>query len=174
MIRPELAAALSRWREALAGAALLGLGLWMAAGIGSVRWLGWVVALAGAALVVAGLRLGRFRTGGEGPGIVTVDERRIVYMGPLTGGAVAVAGIRRLDLDPSARPDPAWTITTAEGALHIPVTAKGADALYDAFAALPGIDTGRMLRELGKRDGAAVAIWEHPEEAAARGRLPSH
>ncbi|MGR3541440.1 MAG: hypothetical protein ACU0BS_08420 [Hasllibacter sp.] len=174
MIRPELRAALARWREALAGAALLALGLWMAAGIGSARWLGWVVAAAGIALAVAGLRLGRFRRGGEGPGIVTVDERRIVYMGPLDGGTVAVAGIRRLDLDPSARPDPVWTLSTSDGPLHIPVTAKGADALYDAFAALPGIDTGRMLRELGKRDGAAVAIWEHPDEARARKRLPAH
>ena len=162
------------WREALIGVGLVLLGLWMAAGIGSVRWLGWLVVLAGAGLAVAGWRLGRFRVTGEGPGIVTVDERRITYMGPLTGGAVAVAGIRRLDLDPSAKPDPVWAITTEEGVLHIPVTAKGADALYDAFAALPGIDTGRMLRELDKRDGAAVAIWEHPGEAAARARLPRH
>ncbi|PRY93597.1 hypothetical protein BCF33_2477 [Hasllibacter halocynthiae] len=174
MIRPELRDALRRWREVLAGAALAVLGLWMTAGIDTARWLGFAVALGGGALAVAGLRLGRFRRGGEGPGIVSVDERRIAYMGPLTGGTAAVDGIRRLDLDPSARPDPAWVVTTRDGALHIPVTAKGADALYDAFAALPGIDTGRMLAELDKRDGAAVAIWEHPDEARARRRLPAH
>lgn len=174
MIRPELRAAVLRWREAFWGASLIALGLSAAANIGTAPWVGLVMVIAGIALAATGLRLGRFRRGGDGPGIVTVDERRIVYMGPLTGGTVAVDGIRRLDLDPAARPEPVWVVTTADEALRIPVTARGADALYDAFAVLPGIDTDRMLRELSRRGGTAVAIWEHPDEAAARARLPAH
>ena len=32
--------------------------------------------------------------------------------------------------------------------LQIPLTATGAEALFDAFATLPGIRTERMLREM--------------------------
>ena len=42
----------------------------------------------------------------------------------------------------------------------IPVNAAGADALFDAFATLPGLRTERMLSELSEDGRAAVVIWE--------------
>ena len=43
-----------------------------------------------------------------------------------------------------------WKLRPASGdALHIPVEAQGADALFDAFAGLPGIDMGALLAALG-------------------------
>ena len=42
----------------------------------------------------------------------------------------------------------------------IPVDAAGADALFDAFAALPGLRTERMLAELADDKTLSVVIWE--------------
>ena len=175
MIRPELVDAAKRWREALIGAALIALGLWWSGSAGLMPFVGGAVAALGVALIWLAVQRERFRRGvGEGPGVVTVDERRVTYMGPLDGGTVALGDLRRLDLDPTARPDPVWVLTSPDGTLRVPVTALGADALLDLFAALPGLRTGRMLAELKGGGAAVVAIWERPEEAAARRSLTLH
>ena len=174
MIRGEARAALRRWREPLAGAALVALGLWWAAGTGLLVWAGAAVALLGGLILLTGVQRLRFDRGGDGPGVVSVDERRIVYMGPLTGGAVALDDLRRLDLDPTAHPDPVWVMTGPDEALHVPVTARGADALLGAFAALPGLETGRLLSELSRGGRAAVTVWERPSERAARAAITHH
>jgi hypothetical protein len=42
----------------------------------------------------------------------------------------------------------------------IPINAAGSDALFDAFARLPGLRTERMLAEMKAQHGHAVVIWE--------------
>jgi len=42
----------------------------------------------------------------------------------------------------------------------IPVNAEGADALFDAFASLPGLKTERMLAQLRDAPKSTVLIWE--------------
>ncbi len=174
MIRPAVRAALVRWRDVIAGAALILLGLWWASGAGPIVGAGAGAAALGAAILLTGVQRLRFDRGGEGPGVVRVDERRIVYMGPLDGGTLALDELRRLDLDPTARPDPVWVMTGPEGALHVPVTARGADALLGAFAALPGLATGRLLHELSRGGEAQVTVWERPSERDARAALRLH
>lgn len=174
MIRPKARAALRRWRDVLIGLALIALGLWWIAGTGLIVWAGGAVAALGGAVLLAGVQRLRFDRGEDGPGIVSVDERRIAYMGPLSGGAVALDELRRLDLDPTARPDPVWVMTGPDAVLHVPVTARGSDALLGAFAALPGLETGRMLGELSRGGDAAVTIWERPSERAARSAYRLH
>ena len=174
MIRPAARDALVRWREPLIGAALVALGTWWALGTGILVWVGAAVAALGAAVLLTGVQRIRFDRGADGPGVVRVDERRIVYMGPLRGGTVALDELRRLDLDPTAAPDPTWVMTAPEGVLHVPVTARGADALLGAFAALPGLETGRLLHELSRGGEAAVTVWERPSEQAARGAITHH
>ena len=175
MVRPELIEQARRWREALAGAALALAGMWLASGTGILPFIGGAMAAVGAALVWLSVQRARFGRGaGSGPGVVTVDERRVTYMGPLDGGTVALGELRRLDLDPTARPDPVWVLSSPDAVLHVPVTALGAEALLDLFAALPGLRTGRMLAELESGGDAVVAIWERPDEAAARRRLTLH
>lgn len=163
LIRPEAAAALSRWREVLVGLTLAVLGLnWGLASFGPLRWLGWVLVALGAALIVTGIQRARFRRGGDGPGVVTVDERRVSYFGPLTGGTLALDDLTRLSLDGQGRPAH-WRLDShGQPPLMIPVTAEGADALFDAFAALPGMETGRLLAALDASDrqrGTVTAIW---------------
>ena len=175
MIRPELIELAYRWREALAGVVLALLGLWFAAGNGILPFVGGGMAAVGAALVWLSLQRHRFDRGvGEGPGVVSVDERRVTYMGPYDGGAIAVGELRRLDLDPTAFPHPVWVLVSPDTTLRVPVTALGADALLDLFAALPGLRTGRMLAELEGGGNAVVAIWERPDESARRRRLTLH
>ena len=171
MIRPVVRDAARRWREPLIGGALVALGLWWALGTGLLVWIGAAVAALGAAILLTGVQRVRFDRGADGPGVVRVDERRIVYMGPVTGGTVALDDLRRLDLDPAGEPDPVWVMTGPEDALRVPVTARGADGLLGAFAALPGLETGRLLHELSRGGEAAVTVWERPAERATRAAI---
>jgi hypothetical protein len=162
-LRPEVTAVLHRGREALAGAALAFIALWLGlTSYGITRWVAVALGLAGLALVWTGVQRLRFAQGGRGPGIVTVDERRLVYWGPLTGGVLDMGDLARLDLDPGARPAH-WVLTSLRGeSLAIPVTAQGAEALFDLFASLPGLPTEMMLQALSRTEGPPVTLWRAP------------
>ena len=171
-IRPEAQAALWRWREILAAGLLLLLGLrWALGSAGLVIWVGWgLVALAIGLAVIGAQRL-RFRLGVGGPGVVQVDEGQIGYFGPLTGGAVALSELDLLALDHTAKP-PHWVLQqSGQPPLHIPVNASGSDALFDAFASLPGLKTERMLTELRRPGPHQVVIWQRQVELNTTYRL---
>ena len=158
--RPEAAAALTRWREALIGAGVAALGAWWAFGTGGLMtWIGGAVMLAGLALIAVGLQRGRFRLPGRGPGIVQVTEGQIAYLGPLTGGAVALSELSQLTLQTRAHPAH-WVLSQpGQPDLAIPTTADGAEALFDAFARLPGLRTEYMLAQLKRQTDHPVVIW---------------
>lgn len=169
-LRPEARAALARWGEALTGGGVLAFGLWLALGwFGVLAWLGWVVAALGAALIYTGIQHARFRSLGQGPGVVEVTERRVTYYGPQTGGMADMDLLSRLVLCPG---DPAEWLLVAEGgaALTIPVNAAGAEALFDVFAVLPGVRTEAMLASLRAQPTEPVTVWEAGKASAARVR----
>ena len=172
VIRPEARAALLRWREALGGLAVMALGAyWITGPAGLLGWVGWIVALTGLALLVVGVQRARFRPAGQGPGVVQVDEGQIAYFGPLAGGGIAVSELERLTFDPAGEP-PHWVLSaTGAAPLRIPVNAEGADALFDAFAALPGLRTQRMLATMRASGDHPVVIWENAPERAPVRRL---
>ncbi len=152
-----------RWREVMVAAAIAALGLWWGlTQFGALKWLGWALALIGAALAVASVQRVRFRQGGGGIGVVQVDERRLAYFGPLTGGVIELGDLARVDLDPTAWPAAHWILTARGEALAIPVNAEGADQLFDVFAALPGIRTEQMLAALQNAPEKPVNIWTRP------------
>ncbi len=163
-IRPEAAQTLSKWREALAGSAAAGFGaFWMVTEDGARLLIGIVLAMGGALLIFAGIQRARFRTGSGGPGLVQVDEGLLTYFGPLDGGSLHVEDLYRLDLDGSSAPSASWVLSHQAGDdLHIPVNAEGADALFDVFAALPGIQTEAMLGKLRSNPRIRLTIWEKP------------
>lgn len=161
-IRPEARAALWRWREVLVAVPVLALGLYWATGFGLLQWVGFAVLIAGGALALAGVQRARFRGQQGGPGLVQVDERQITYFGPLDGGAVAIDELSGVSLDARSDP-PVWVLRQpGQAELHIPVNAEGVDALFDAFAALPGIRTEFMLAQLAKKPDHPVVIWSKP------------
>lgn len=167
-LRPEARATLWRWREVLVGSLIAALGLWWAVNsFGPVRWIAALVILGGLLSVVGAVQRLRFNTGGGGAGVVQVDERRLAYFGPLTGGVVDLGDLVRVDLDPTGKPAH-WVLQDMSGQkVHIPVNAEGAEALFDVFAALPGIRTERMLDLLTNNPKEQVLIWQR----VVQGRL---
>lgn len=163
-LRPQARATLWRWREVLAGGLIGTLGLWWALGsFGPVRWIAGLVMLAGVLIAVVALQRLRFSNGGGGAGLVQVDERRLAYFGPLTGGVIDLGDLTRVDLDPTGKPAH-WVLRDQSGQMiHIPVNAEGAEALFDVFAALPGIRTERMLDLLTNSPKEQVLIWQRPQ-----------
>jgi hypothetical protein len=163
--RPEAQAAVWRWREVICGVFVGLLGVWAIAGPGFLLAVpGYALVLAGAALVFLGIQRARFRGAGGGAGAVQVDEGQVIYFGPLTGGSVALREMQSLTLDGTLFPAH-WRLSQ-EGTppLLIPVNAAGSEALFDAFATLPGLKTERMLSTLKANPHQAVVIWH-------RGRL---
>ena len=166
-IRPELRVALERGREALAGVAVILFALWLGLGsFGVTRLIAVAVGLFGAGLVWTGVQRWRFVRGTGGPGIVEVDERRLTYWGPLSGGTVDLDDLLRLDLDPGGKPAH-WLLTPRSGeVLAVPVTAKGGEALLDLFTALPGLRTEALLAALDRTEGPRVVLWQSPNVIA--------
>ncbi len=160
-VRSEARQAIWRWRETLVALAILVLGAYWAFGTGALlHWIGYFVLVAGSVLLVTGLQRGRFRGNQNGPGVVHVDEGAVAYFGPLSGGAVALREMTALTLDPTGKP-PHWVLSQpGQADLYIPLTASGAETLFDAFASLPGIQTEKMLTEMKRDRDHPVIIWQ--------------
>lgn len=161
-IRPEVKALAWRWRELIFAGILFALGLWWAlTSSGAVKWMGWVVVVLAIGLSIAGILRGRFRQSGEGPGVVKILERRVGYFGPLTGGAVDLDDAVMLELEPKATPAPHWILSDIHGqVVEIPVNAVGAEALFDAFASLEGINMQATVDVLSRTATERVIIWQ--------------
>jgi len=161
LLRPKARALLHRWREVVAGAAIVAATLVAASfSFGVTRWTLFALAAAGAALTVTALQRLRFSRGGGGAGVVRVVERRITYLGPLDGGFADLGALTRLTLDPTGRPAH-WRLLSGDGTtLDIPVDALGADALFDTFAALPGIRSHDILAALNDAPDRPVTVWQ--------------
>ncbi|MGJ8621996.1 MAG: hypothetical protein ACSHW1_04410 [Yoonia sp.] len=159
--RPEVRALFWRWREVCFAAAVLALGLWWAfTGFGITRWLGVIFCIIGIGWGIAGVQRARFAQDGDGPGVVQIRERRLAYFGPLDGGVMDVADLARLEIDPASHPAPSWILTGIDGQrLAIPINAKGAEGLFDVFAALPQIKTATVLDVLERTPDARATIW---------------
>ena len=160
-IRPEARELMWRWREVLAGALAGVFGAWaVLAGRGVVAALGVVLVVVAVALVVAGWQRGRFRRGRGGPGVLQITEGQLTYFGPFSGGALALASVGEVVLNPLPRAGPVWELRGADGdPLRIPANAQGAEALFDAFAGLPGFDTEMMLARLADPGPVPVTLW---------------
>ncbi|EKE43718.1 hypothetical protein OCGS_2052 [Oceaniovalibus guishaninsula JLT2003] len=168
-LRPEIRAALHRWREALIGAAMVAAGLLLVVTEGGLwRWLGLLLALAGAAILREGVRRSRRLPDGQGPGMVEVDERRITYLSARGGGSISIDALAEVDivtLDHAAF----WALSDREGtALSIPASASGAAQIYDALSPLPGYSPDRALAAARAGRPGRVTIWRHPAAPVPR------
>ncbi len=163
-IHPELIAATRRNTEVILGVGLAVLGLWMASW-GGYFYLpfGLCLAALGLGWAVTAWRRLRFQQAGEAPGMVRVTEAQIAYFGPRVGGFVGLPDLSEIRLL-TLRGRRIWKLRQGDGAvLHIPVEAFGAEALFDAFASLPGMDTAGLVAALGSEapsDSRVVALAE--------------
>ena len=161
-LRPEAKALLLRWRETLIGARRGGARALVRADLLRRR-------LRPrhrphprrVALAVAGVQRARFRQGTDGPGIVQIVEGRVTYFGPWSGGGASLDRLAWLELVPVRGGAGAWVLIEEDGErLEIPVDARGAERLFDVFAALPGLDTRAMLAALRPPVRERTQIWQ--------------
>jgi len=160
LIRPELAAALRPWREAMIGGAVAALGLyWALSALGLLRWVGVAVAITGGFVAWQGSQRARFPQSADGPGVVEVDERQITYFGPGGGAAVSIDALVRIEFH--VRAARAWHLHS-DGAppLIVPADAAGADGLFDALAALPGVARETAIRAARGDAQGVFVIWQ--------------
>jgi len=153
LIRPELLAALSRAREVILGLVLAVAGGWTG-WLGGYFFvpLGILLAFVGLGWALLALRRLRFVQGGDAPGMVEVNEGQIAYYGPSVGGVVGLPELVEIRLI-TMRGRRLWRLKQADGqAILIPVEAAGAERLFDAFAALPGMDTSALVAALNPQE----------------------
>lgn len=162
MIRPELAEKLRPWAETLAALATAGFGLWVFSLGGWIFWpLGALIAAAALAWALDARRRMRFHSDASAPGLVELDEGAIRYLSPdrILGGEIALrdlSEIRLLRLNGRAH----WRLKSLDGqALLVPLDAAGAENLASAFAALPGLDMGRLAAALAARGVTVQTLW---------------
>ncbi len=165
-LRPEARKALMRWRDLLISAGFAALGFyWAFTTFGILSWIGWLLVIAAALFAYSGLQRLWFSRGKGGAGVVHVKEGQITYLGPFEGGVVAVTELREIVLDYAQDP-PCWVLKQlGQHDVYIPLDAEGTDALFDVFAALPGLQTGPMLAALNKNDGHPIVIWQRRGQA---------
>lgn len=167
-IRPEARSAIWRWRDTLAGAALIVLGLLgIRSGFSIYVGLGIAAFCLGVSLAFNGIRRARFPGRGGGAGLVEVKERQITYFGPHGGGAVDMDDLDRIQIrttsDGPVAPDLFWMFTTKSGELlSIPGQAEGVEALFDALSALDGVDYGAAIEAAGSTERKLFEIWQRP------------
>lgn len=167
MIRPAALAALARWREIAVSTGVTLVGLWTATRGGPILAVaGLALAALGAGLTLTALRRLRFAQEITAPGLVEVVEGEVRYFGPSLGGAVSLADLTELRLL-TLRGRRMWRLKQSDGqALLIPVDAAGAEALYDGFTSLPGLDMGQLLTALGPQTtGPGLIATQTPDMA---------
>lgn len=172
MIRPEVAAGLYRWREAIAAAVLCALGIWVfSLGGWLMQGLGGLIAVFALSLLVMGIQRGRFAPQGQGPGIVEIDEGQIAWYGPGIGGFISLAELSDLGLI-TVQGLRVWRFRQRDGQLLlVPIDAQGADQLYDALASLPGLEVRRLLAAV-EASSDVPFLWRRERENILHLRRP--
>jgi len=159
LIRDDLLAAARRGRELIAAGLVALAGLWL-------MWLGGYLLFPVGTLILAicavwvrqTWRRLRFSQDLAAPGMVEVDEGQVGYLGPTFGGFVALPELTELRIL-TLQGQRLWRLKQSDGqALLIPVSAAGADRLFDAFASLPGMDSQALVAAAGGTAGDGV-VW---------------
>ena len=169
LIRPEVTDMIWRAREVIWGSLVVGAGLWLIT-LGGYALIPLGIAVGGIGLVLAttAFRRMRFAQDVTAPGLVELDEAQVGYLGPEIGGFLSLGELVELRIL-TLRGRRVWRLKQADGqALLIPVDAKGAERLFDAFATLPGMDSGVLVAALQGQTAASSTL---PTTAAAEMRL---
>lgn len=166
MIRPEVWALVQRGQEVILATVLALFGLWLMI-LGGYILLpigGAILALA-LSMAVLALRRLRFSRQRGAIGMVEVDEAQIGYFGPTEGGFISLQDMTELRLLRVNDVD-MWRLKQSDGqTLLIPTAATGAERLFDAFAALPDMNSADLVAPLAGSD--MRMIWR-------RGRIIDH
>ncbi len=159
------------------GVGLVG-GYWLILGGYVFTPLGALLIAVAAPWAIAAYRRLRFVQSIASEGLIEVVEGELRFFAPDDGGGrhapmggflnlPDLAELRLLHLD-SRR---FWRMKTVDGqALMVPVDAAGHDALFDVFAALPGMDDAALIHALTHAPAtpsATQTLWRRPHAGPA-------
>ncbi|GFE64826.1 hypothetical protein [Litoreibacter roseus] len=169
-VRPEIQSAFVKYSEVLAGLVIAAVGVW------TLLRSGWLVQALGGAIILIGLAISytawrrlNFPTHADGPGLVEVDEREVNYLSAYEGGTVSIDRLARVSAVAAQNShhgaDMVWVLEEDGGQqLVIPSSATGVDQLFDAFAALDGVDYDKANQALAAADNSTFVIWSKTRE----------
>lgn len=171
VIRPEARATLWRWRDVIAGALVLSLGLYWGLGTGGIlSWIGYAVTVFGMVIISTGLQRGRFLRSGEArsTGVIELDERQLTYFGVGAGVVVPLGAVTKIEIETNDRgpmeDDIFWRFTMGaegdSGLARIPASALGHEKLFDVLSAFPGADYEKVIAASGSTDKSRFLIWQ--------------
>ena len=160
MIRPEIKASFWRWREFVIGFLVVAIGgNWYLTSFGLLKLAGAVTMLLGAITIFVGQQRGRFRVTGSAPGIVSLIEGQITYFSPKEGGTIAIGDITGVSLVTHDNMR-SWRLDqNGHSSLIIPITAKGGEILFDAFAELKGLNLKNTVAQISRDTKHSAMIW---------------
>jgi hypothetical protein len=153
------------YAEVFAGAIIAVIGVYNILRPGWVlQALGAVCILAGCAIAFTAFRRARFPTAQDGPGVVEVDERQISYFSAYAGGSVSIEALARIRIETNdAGPwgeDMYWIFEEDGGnSLQIPASASNIELLFDAFAALDGVNYDAVTNATRATENGEFLIW---------------
>ncbi|PIE15122.1 MAG: hypothetical protein CSA70_00560 [Rhodobacterales bacterium] len=165
-VRPGARAAIWRWREVIAGVAVILVGVhWGYWSFGVLQSLGVALFFVGLAFVAAALRRALVRPRQGGAGVIELDERRLSFLHPDHGVILDLPDVTRIEIettgDGPTEPDLFWVFTHAGGRrARIPANALGADLLVDALASFPGADYKGVITASGTTVPQHFVIWQ--------------
>lgn len=103
-----------------------------------------------------------FRNRRIGPGVVSIQEARIIYMGPTGGAIIARDALVSVDVisGNSKGSGLVWVLRDEAGGIaSIPGTASGSMALIDVLGSLPGFDHASFTVATGADGAGTYPVW---------------
>jgi hypothetical protein len=169
-IRPELQAKIIRWQEPLVHMGLILIELWvlvraMARFNFTLQVLCVVLLTVSTGLLIVSIRKLRLRGIGSVQGHVEVDERRITYYTAGEGWSVSINDLRLVSLTSPMSPegDLIWTFEDIFGTtLKVPSSARDVDGVFDALAALKGVNYEAITQASSSTGVQDFTIWTKP------------
>lgn len=156
-LRPEVLTLFRRWSGVLEGGLVSLAGLWL------ISHPGWITLILGGSLTALGaswalLAWRRMRFAGDpsAPGLVEIDEGRLRFLHPTLGGEISLndlADLHLLELQGRR----VWRLKDLSGqAMLVPLEASGAERLFDALSALPGLNSAALVGALDRGTARAT------------------
>ncbi|MBS8226785.1 hypothetical protein [Vannielia litorea] len=165
LIRPEARAQIFRWRECIAGAVIIAVGVWLGLRTSGLAW--WFsVALIAVGLLGfwAGLQRARIRPRSGGRGVIELDEGALRYLTGEGGAVISLPEVVRVEIETTGEgpmtDDLFWLWVTPEGTVRIPASAAGSEKMVDALAAFPGARYEQVIAASGSTEPRLFIVWQ--------------
>lgn len=165
-IRPSVITHFRRWRESYGVGIVVLLGAWLALKgylITSPIYIGVGVLIILVTLGILRTVILRTRFGQEAkaPGLVEVKERQISYFGTMVGKSVSLDDVTKIELRESEAYSAIWVLHSMDAdPMIVPISAKGSQMLFDAFASLPRVRLDDLVAAVNRSPIQRHVIWE--------------